>query len=441
MGVILGFIKSSDHFDFWWNFFKTRMAPILYPTECKNLDLMDKSLDIGFAGKCPCRIHLMVIDMILERLEHPQSAHILYGSFKDISLFVMIFRQSFSLMPQYYETVSKLVRIYRAWICQDSSTYTWPEIMQENCNIYYRVFIDNLSQVFFMKIEESSMELHVDICNEVLEIFMHFTTIKDGLEFGTSRDLFKVHMRICGQLVKKGRSDDKHDQEYSSMLEKPCFRNLFIIWIKCYPQDASQTGLWNSLLDNLEPKFTESSVFHFWKITVLYLTRAVIQETFHVPSAADDHLKLYESEIYESSGKRAKKPKFTPRTDVIDLKDFFDGLKPDTTLCMWHRMINMVGTSNLLSEGWVHTQKIRVIGEVVDIFLQISQIEVKVAKGTTTPDFVHSPETAHVLRLFIEWILEACDRTDSNFTEGRSLAYATLCKILCHKSRDRKSVV
>lgn len=138
--LFFNFIKTqTDQFDFWWKFVKSRVAPILYPNECKSLELLNKLDDMGFTQKCPYKIHLLVLDMILDSLESPKKSDILYQSDKDIYLFLLIFRQSFLLPPQHFEALTRMLKTYRSWICKDYFLYSWPQIMEKSRNVYYRV--------------------------------------------------------------------------------------------------------------------------------------------------------------------------------------------------------------------------------------------------------------------------------------------------------------
>jgi len=138
--LFFNFVKGGDQFEFWWKFFKLRIAPILYPNECKSLNLLNKLDDMGFSQRCPYKIHLLVLDMILECLESPKKSDILYQSDTDIYLFLLIFRQSFLLPPQHFENnLTRMLKTYRSWICKDYFLYSWPQIMEKSRNFYYRV--------------------------------------------------------------------------------------------------------------------------------------------------------------------------------------------------------------------------------------------------------------------------------------------------------------
>ncbi len=133
------FVKTGDQFEFWWKFFKQRVAPILYPNECKSLELLNKLDDMGFVQRCPYKIHVQVLDMILDSLESPKKSEVLYATDKDIYLFLLIFRQSFLLPPIHFENISKMLKTYRSWIVKDHFVYQWPEIMEKSRNLYFRV--------------------------------------------------------------------------------------------------------------------------------------------------------------------------------------------------------------------------------------------------------------------------------------------------------------
>jgi len=136
------FIRQGDgsSFNFWWKFFKTRLATLLYPHECQSLELLNKLDDMGFRQPytCPHSIHLLVLNLILDSLEMKKKADVIYASDKDIYLMLLIFRQSFLLPPQYFEYILKMLKPYHTWVCGDQqqqqssiSIYSWPEIMEK----------------------------------------------------------------------------------------------------------------------------------------------------------------------------------------------------------------------------------------------------------------------------------------------------------------------
>ncbi|KAL9645965.1 hypothetical protein ABK040_001072 [Willaertia magna] len=437
--LFFSFIKTtSDHFEFWWKFFKTRLFPILYPGECKSLDLLNKLDDMGFVEKCPTKIHLFILDLILHGLESPKNSPILYATDKDIYLFLLIFRQSFLLPAQNYEELSKMMKTYRSWICKDYFLYNWPEIMEKSRNLYFRVFIDNLSQVFFMKGEEQFMDLHMTMCYEVFDIFMFFTQITDKVDFETWSDLLFAHMRIFTHLIeRKNRigDDNNYDTMFGDMLEKTCIRNLFIIWIKSHPSDQF-TELWDTLYSLLQKHFTLDSVFNLWRGTVINLARVICEQIFGLPQ---DKIRIsdfiqYTTELYSISivKKKAKSSK-TPNV-YQGMKEYLTKLNIEIVLHLFHKFLNMFGNENTqLASGTLHAKKMSVLKELVDIFLDIERQEIKVIKGTTGPPFLHSPEGNRIFEIFMEWIVESCERMDEQFEPGRVTAYTMLCDIITTK--------
>jgi hypothetical protein len=432
------YVKTkTDQFDFWWKFFKSRLAPILYPNECKSLELLNKLDDMGFTKMCPHQIHLLVLDMILVGLENPKKSETLYATDKDIYLFLLIFRQSFLLPTAHYESLVRMLKTYRSWICKDYFLYSWPDIMERSRNIYYRVFIDNLSQTFFMQGDELSMDSHMSMCYEVLEIFLFFTSIPERVEFETWSDLLLSHIRIFNHLIQRKNSADKYDQQFGQMLERTVMRNLFIIWIKAHPGEEF-TELWDALYEVLQKHFALESTFSMWRATLLNLTRTMIRTVF---TLGDEYINgdflPYETEMYDVV-KKNKRNKITNRPHAYPgMKEYFQTkIERSILLKLWHKMLRMYGDENSKeTPGPLHTKKIRVLQEVITMLLDISQKEVKVMKGTQVPAFVHSPEANRMLEIFIEWLVEASQRDDESFADGRYTAHVALCRIFCsHRS-------
>ncbi|EFC38122.1 hypothetical protein NAEGRDRAFT_81714 [Naegleria gruberi] len=428
------FMKESDHFDYWWKFFKLRLAPIFYPNECKSLDLLNKMDDMGFTEKAPTRIHLLILDVIMSGLESPKNSTILYQSDKDIYLFLMIFRQSFLLPPQHYEQLAKMMKTYRSWICRDYFLYNWPEIMERNRNLYFRIFIDNLSQIFYMKGDEQYIDLHITMSYEVLEMFMFFTQISDKIDFETWSDLLSAHKRICSTVVdRKTKGGDNYDVMYSDILEKTCFRNLYIIWIKSHPTDQ-YPKLWEELYELMQSYAHMPSAFGLWRATVLNLARIVCEQIFEMPT---DRMRVgfieYTTDMYTVTVVK-KKAKTEKKQHIFQGMDTYmsKSISIDTVLHLFHKFLNMFGNENTqLTNGALHAKKMVVLKEVLDLFLDIEITEVKAVRGSTNSvTFLHSPEGNKLFAILLEWIIEACDRTDDQFESGRVIAYTMMCQIL-----------
>jgi len=431
-GILFSFIKtSSDQFDYWWSFFKSRLAPILYPNECKSLELLNKLDDMGFVEKCPYKIHLFVMDTILDALESPKKSDVLYQTDKDIYMFLLIFRQSFMLPPQHYDSLSKMMKTYRSWICKDYFLYNWPDIMERSRNTYYRVFIDNLAQAFYMEGDDASMDLHLQMCYDALDIFMFFSTIPDKVEFETWNDLLSAHLQIVEHLITVGQN--QADPSIAKFLERTCVRNLFVLWMRVHPSD-DYVDLWNGIYELTAKYMGTESIFTMWSNTVMNLTRVIIHRIFGLTfDLIDADFNEYTTELFDLERKN-KKWKTTTKVDTTQLmSELFLKLPEDIILHLWHKMINMYGADNNTIPPPLHIKKVKVVSDMINLYLSISQKEVKAIKGTTPPPFLHSPENNKLMTLFMEWLIEACSRTDDKFAEGRYIAYVSLCKIVCQK--------
>jgi hypothetical protein len=148
--------------------------------------------------------------------------------------------------------------------------------MEKAKNVYFRVFIDNLSQAFYMKGEENYLDLQLDIFYEVLEIFMHFTTISEEVELETWSALISTHQEIFETLAVKKNSSDSHDAEIGEVFNEVVVRNLFVIWIKSHP-DENSTKLWKSFFDVVKNRFDETCIQMLWSNTLINLTKGKIK--------------------------------------------------------------------------------------------------------------------------------------------------------------------
>lgn len=430
--MFCSFIRSNEgQFAFWWKFFKSRVAPILYPHECQSLELLNKMDDFGFRQpfNCPHQIHQLVLSMLLDCLETPKKAAVLYETDKDIYLMLLIFRQSFLFPPQYFEYAQKMLKVYRSWICKDNFLYSFPEIMEKSRNIYFRVFIDNLLQTFFMKGDEENLDIHIAMSHEVLEIFLFFTQISDRVETETWSTLLIAHLEIFEHLITRKQSQLKYDQDYGTMLTNIVIRNLFILWIKSNPLDEE---LWTQFNEVLNGHFAEESMSDFWYKTIINLTKSLLTKVYNVPEELVGTFATYDIEKYILEKKKGK-IKVSTKKFGSSIREYLLRQDKKVLLHLFHRFNSMYGSKSEVLPGKLHAKKVKTISDSIYLFLNISYQEVKVPKGIIAPPFIHSTEGNKLLQLYGEWLFEACERTDNLFYDGRSLAYKTLCSIFSQK--------
>jgi hypothetical protein len=67
--------------------------------------------DMGFRQpyNCPDKIHLLVLQMLLDSLENTNKSDILLATDKDIYLILLIFRQSFLLPAQNFDIIKRML--------------------------------------------------------------------------------------------------------------------------------------------------------------------------------------------------------------------------------------------------------------------------------------------------------------------------------------------
>lgn len=432
ISMFCSFIRSNEgQFSFWWKFFKSRIAPILYPHECQSLELLNKLDDFGFRQpfNCPHQIHQLVLSMLLDCLETPKKASVLYETDKDIYLMLLIFRQSFLFPPQYFEYAQKMLKVYRSWICKDNFLYSFPEIMEKSRNIYFRVFIDNLLQTFFMKGDEENLDIHIAMSHEVLEIFLFFTQVPDRVETETWSTLLIAHLEIFEHLITRKQSQLKYDQDYGTMLTNIVIRNLFILWIKSNPLEDE---LWNQLNEVLNVHFQEECMSDFWYKTIINLTKALLSKIYFVPEELIGNFATYDIEKYMLEKKKGK-IKVSTKKFGSSIREYLVKQDKKVLLHLFHRFTSMYGSKSETLPGKLHSKKVKTISDSIFLFLNISYQEVKVPKGTIPPPFIHSAEGNKLLQLYGEWLFEATERTDNLFYDGRALAYKTLCSIFSQK--------
>lgn len=431
--MLFNFIDKDDQFDFWWGIFKARLAPIFYPKECQELDLLTSVDDMGFRDLCPYKVHIMVIMMMLNSLQNSKRSEVLYRSDIDIFLMLLIFRQSFHSLPvTEYDHLNNMLKMYRAWICKDSLHFKWPKAMDDNKSTYMRIFIDHISQVFFIEPQKGAVDQLLDLAFQVLEMFKFISTNFDKTDTETRNDLLLTYLSIVDHIFKSLNSSDPAKKEFATTLEKTLAMNLFLIWLRAKP-DAHADKLWSEFSKTVQRNFDSSHLLSNWRITTLNVTKTMIGVLWKLdPIYLGDHMK-FESENYELKRKdKTKSTKPTRNVYLESTEELLSKLDEEMVLHLWHRMVEVYGNDNLTRSGSLHAAKIAVLGEVIDEFLRISQIQIAVPKGSSQPQvFAHSPEANTLFKLFGIWFFEACLRTDSEFSQGRATAYRTLSKIIC----------
>lgn len=436
--MLFNFINKDDQFDFWWGIFKARLAPIFYPKECQELDLLTSVDDMGFRDLCPYKVHIMVIAMLLDSLQNSKRSDVLYRSDIDIFLMLLIFRQSFHSLPvTEYEHLNNMLKMYRAWICKDSLHFKWPKAMEDNKSTYMRIFIDHLSQVFFIEPQKGAVDQLLDLAFQVLEMFKFISNNFDKTDTETRNDLLLTYLSIVDHIFKSLNSSDPAKKEFATTLEKSLAMNLFLIWLRAKP-DSHADKLWSEFSKTVQRNFESSHLLSNWRITTLNVTKTMIGVLWKLDAIyLGDHMK-YESENYELKRKdkdKAKSAKPTRNAYLESTEELLSKLDEEMVLHLWHRMIEVYGNDNLTRNGSLHAAKISVLGEVIDEFVRISQIQIAVPKGSSQPQvFAHSPEANTLFKLFGTWFFEACLRTDSEFSQGRATAYRSLSRIICQKS-------
>eukprot|EP00761_Pharyngomonas_kirbyi_P000255 gb/GECH01000255.1/.p1 GENE.gb/GECH01000255.1/~~gb/GECH01000255.1/.p1 ORF type:complete len:1486 (+),score=342.16 gb/GECH01000255.1/:1-4458(+) len=429
LGILFNFFKNPQRFPFWWDLFKTRIAVILYPEECKALNVMKESDATGFVHGCPADLHVLVLRMILDCLASPQISSILYGKEVDVVLITYLFRQSFTVPSQYWEDLNAQLQTYRAWTFHKKSLYTTPQIMIDQQAGFLKTFIDHLTQIFFMEKDKNKMNLHLDMSHQVLEIFKHLS--RQEIDAPTWEYLLLSYCYIFSHVF-KDMGKDADCAEFATKMQKALAKNLFVFLLRAQP-DENATQVWNEVLDVVRENLHLSSVMTNWRKTVLNITRALISRVFGLNNEMTETHYDYESEVLElkKKGRTSNKLKNSDYTEST--KSLLFSVKIETLLTLFHKVIAMYGEGNSGKSGQLHTTKIKVLSEVIDLFLTISVTEVHVKKGTPPPPFIHSPEGNTLMKLFGEYLLEACCRTDSDFLDGQCAGIVSLCKIFNQK--------
>jgi hypothetical protein len=221
----------------------------------------------------------------------------------------------------------------------------------------------------------------------------------------------------------------KYDQDYGSMLSNIVIRNLFILWMKSNPQDDE---LWNLLNVTINTHFAEDTMADFWDKTVINLCKAILTKIYGVPDDLVGKFLTYDIEKFILEKKKGKVSAKAKKYGS-SIKEFLMKQDQRVLLHLFHRMCQMFGDKAEAMNGKLHAKKIKTISDVLFLFLNISHQEVKVPKGFLVPPFIHGAEGNKILQLFGSWLFDATERTDTQFYDGRSLAYKTLCRLFCQK--------
>mmetsp|Transcript_11261 Transcript_11261/g.42165 ORF Transcript_11261/g.42165 Transcript_11261/m.42165 type:complete len:1524 (-) Transcript_11261:2260-6831(-) len=435
---------GNDSFSFWWDFFKRNLAPILYPIACKNLSLIDVNVMVGFA-RCPPKLHSIVVDSFLLFLKDEQKRALLYSTHENLKLLMSIFRDSFIvLVPEKYNVLDDILNVYYSWVedkpqaepshsdsVSEITLIERPKLLDEQIDGYYSSIIETFTLTFSLAGSSTSTDIHIKMSFEVLQHLHEFPLEKINPD--TTRELHKSLIEVFQQLMRRKRSDNKYDMEYASMIERLTFRYLMVFWIQTHPGDEYE-DTWELFNQMMQEYFEEEVVFEFWRIVLLAFANEIIVHLFQLPSTLLPPAQSLNAEKFDVQ-MRGKRIKVTAVSSQHQLSDDLRRLELDTILYLWHRFLWMYGVEKEKNKvhANLHLKQISVIAELVNRFLKISHSQVKVAKGTKQPAFVHSPEGTTLYDLFMDRLVEACLRSSDDFTDGRCVAYTTLCKMFCEQ--------
>lgn len=443
--------NSTESFTFWIDFFKHNLAPILYPVACKNLNLIDVSIMVGF-GKCPPKLHAVVVDAFLLMLADEKKRNLIYSTHENLKLLMFIFRDAFAyLPPEKYYVLDDILDIYYAWMrigtkpvnisissangLSTSSelvpTIERPSLLDEDLNNYISSLIETFILIYALSGSTTNVDIHIKMSFEILNNLQAYSS--ENVDEKLILEIQMAFISIFKQIMRRKVSENKYDIEYSSKMERITLRNLLLFWIKTHPNDDFQET-WQQLYQLFQEFFEEDVVFEFWKILLLELTNEIIIRVFELPSNLLPQAQDISSEHFDVQ-KRGKKIVVTTVSSQHYLQENFKELSTDTILYLWHRFLWIYGVEKEKNKVSckLHIRQISVISEIVNRFLSISHAQVEVAKGSKLPPFVHSPEGNTLVDLFMDRLVEASLRKDEEFIEGRCIALSTLCKILCEK--------
>jgi len=284
-------------------------------------------------------------------------------------------------------------------------------------------------QAFFMKGEESYLDVHLLVVYEVLDIFMFFVQISGKLEMETWSALLLAHVDIYQHVVIRKMStsgDFKYDNEFGSMLIGIITRNLFILWVKAH---LDENELWVQLGDIVRDhdQVQCQYVYDFWYNTIINLSKCLLMKIFKCPDELVGPYPTYDVEKFFIEKKKGKTTK-TSKKIGASIQEYLRNLDLNVVLYLFHKMLSLIGTDNTSASGKVYAKKLKVIHDVFNMFQQISNQEVKVMKGSMAAPFIHAPEGNKMIELMGYWIFDASERNDSAFAEGRLYAFKVLCR-------------
>jgi hypothetical protein len=111
--------KDEYRFMFWFDLLKTKIFPNLYPAVCQSIGIVDEpgsEKATGFRPDCPPALQVCVITWLIDCLNLPELASLIFNSDDNMKIVMEIFRQTFLLDLDNANPIMSVINMYRRWI-------------------------------------------------------------------------------------------------------------------------------------------------------------------------------------------------------------------------------------------------------------------------------------------------------------------------------------
>eukprot|EP01028_Stygiella_incarcerata_P005320 TRINITY_DN22551_c0_g1_i1.p1 TRINITY_DN22551_c0_g1~~TRINITY_DN22551_c0_g1_i1.p1 ORF type:complete len:1510 (-),score=387.32 TRINITY_DN22551_c0_g1_i1:105-4634(-) len=388
---LLEFMSNVAPLDFvyWWDLFRKRLAPILFPVVCQRTKLLGEDERTGFREGCPSRILVLMISRLDIWVDNSTFAPALFETKDHLELVLEVYRQGFGMRKESTESVMRCVSRYQMWIYEEEKR---PPFIRVEFKKYIRTLILDMSRVYFGEYVD-----HV-ICSDVLRTFEHIGAHGSSyMDEETWDFLLNVIMNSIDYLVITFPMNDR--------LIEDTVETLFLLLFQS-GVDRGKENSWYALFNHMTTwlkKLERATIVKKWSSVLLSLTRFLVED------------------LYDLKHGPSPDPFSTLFTEFDQKRLFY----------FWDRFIHVIGNPNEISFPAAYSPVIKAIDDCIDMFLLVDRLGPSKLKagGHRT----HPPEGNTLIQIFGDWLFESALRSDEAFVDGRCVAVGALCKVFCHR--------
>ena len=402
---ILDLIKPDDRFPFWFGLISREFLSLFYPQaniwKEKSTNGWGKST---FANGCPAELQKVLLEKIYSWVE----SITISGSLWDPAtapLMMEICRQSCRLPITYSSTITTSIEIFRTWLLSDEASRN---LVGDNMQIYWRSFLQNISQIFMMKsVGNDQLKAHTNLCNDALDIFGYLSFAStQQLEPETWKVLQETLLNSIVQMV--SASSPTAINSITHTITDELFHSLFLFWLQ---STITTPEMWLVLRDQLSPLTEWKQLVCQWKEKVMSLTLLLgswLYQDRHKKKARDSVFGLQELEEEACKG-------LPPDHPIASISWTLDRLKN-----VWFIFLLVLGPVQKIQPATNYTIAVSCMSEVVEHLLLCEE---RLAPTDVPP--------IPLFEIFLPSLLEMVRMDDRERNRGHLIAFSTLCRLFC----------